>query len=78
MDFVIGFIAGLIVGAFIGMFVASLASISREGELMEKMKPDPCENVVNETIETLKRQGKPTCLTDDERREELEERYKRE
>jgi len=58
MDFVIGLIVGLIVGAFVGMFVAALASISRESELMEKMKPDPCDIVLDETIATLKKQSR--------------------
>ena len=69
MDFLIGFISGMMIGGWIGLAIASLIAISKDD--------DSCDKVIDEAIKTLKRQDKPTCLTDDERREELEERYKR-
>ena len=53
MDFIIGFITGIIIGGFAGLFIASLASISREADLREKMN-DGCDEVMQETIEALK------------------------
>lgn len=69
MDFVIGLIIGLCFGGWIGLAIATLMAISKDD--------DSCDKVIDDAIETLKRQDKPTCLTDDERRKELEERYKR-
>ena len=77
MDFAIGLFVGLFIGGWIGLCIASLMMISRESEIREKIN-DGCDEAIKDAIETLKRQGAPTCLTDDERRKELEERYKRE
>ena len=49
----------------------------REKDIQAELS-DGCDEAIEGAIEALKRQGAPTCLTDDERRKELEERYKRE
>lgn len=78
MDFVIGLIVGLFFGGWVGLGIASAIVISRDKEAEERMNGDPdgSKAVMKDAIETLKRQGAPTCLTDDERRKELEERYR--
>ena len=77
MDFVIGLFVGLFIGGWLGLSVAALMMISREKDIQAELS-DGCDEAIEGAIETLKRQGAPTCLTDDERRKELEERYKRE
>lgn len=58
MDFVIGLFVGLFFGGWIGLAIASLMANSREQEIMEKFNGDPdgSKAVMEEAIETLKKQ----------------------
>ena len=81
MDFVIGLIVGLFFGGWIGLAVASLIAISREQEIMEKLNDDPDGStaVLDEMLAKMRESKRvPTCLANEERRKELEERYMRE
>ena len=71
-DAILGFIGGLFCGGLLGFVVAALVTMgARETE-------KELDDVLDELLETARKQGKPTCLTDDERRKELEERYRKE
>lgn len=47
MDFVIGLIIGLCFGGWIGLAIAALMAISKD---------DSCDKVIDEAVETLKKQ----------------------
>ena len=66
MDFVIGLIVGLFFGGWIGLAIASLMANSREQEIMEKLNGDPdgSKAVMEEAIETLKKQSQTEKDTD--------------
>lgn len=86
MDFAIGLIVGLFFGGWIGLAVASLIAISRdkniEAELEEEEHendPDGSKAVLDEMLAKMRASKRvPTCLANEERRKELEERYKEE
>ena len=83
MDFIIGLIVGLFFGGWIGLAVASLITISRDKDIedikAELDDPDGSKAVLDEMLAKMRESKRvPTCLTDDERRKELEERYKEE
>ena len=86
MDFAIGLIVGLFFGGWIGLAVASLIAISRdkniEAELEEEEHendPDGSKAVLDEMLAKMRESKRvPTCLANEERRKELEERYKEE
>ena len=86
MDFVIGLIVGLFFGGWIGLAVASLISISRDKDIEAELEseehendPDGSKAVLDEMLAKMRESKRaPTCLTNEERRKELEERYKEE
>ena len=86
MDFVIGLIVGLFFGGWIGLAVASLIAISREKDIEAELEaeehendPDGSKAVLDEMLAKMKESKRiPTCLANEERRKELEERYKEE
>ena len=86
MDFLIGMIVGLFFGGWIGLAVASLIAISRDKDIESELEaeehendPDGSKAVLDEMLAKMRESKRvPTCLTDDERRKELEERYKEE
>ena len=86
MDFVIGLIVGLFFGGWIGLAVASLITISRDKKFEAELEaeehetdPDGSKAVLDEMLAKMKESKRiPTCLANEERRKELEERYMRE
>ena len=83
MDFIIGLIVGLFFGGWIGLAVASLITISRDKDIedvrAELDDPDGSKAVLDEMLAKMKESKRvPTCLANEERRKELEERYMRE
>ena len=86
MDFVIGLIVGLFFGGWIGLAVASLITISRDKDIEAELEaeehendPDGSKAVLDEMLAKMRESKRiPTCLANEERRKELEERYMRE
>lgn len=86
MDFTIGLIVGLFFGGWVGLAVASLITISRDKKFESELEaeehendPDGSKAVLDEMLAKMRESKRiPTCLANDERRKELEERYKRE
>ena len=86
MDFIIGLIVGLFFGGWIGLAVASLITISRDKKFEAELEaeehendPDGSKAVLDEMLAKMRESKRvPTCLANEERRKELEERYKRE
>ena len=86
MDFVIGLIVGLFFGGWIGLAVASLIAISRDKDIEAELEaeehendPDGSKAVLDEVLAKMRESKRiPTCLANEERRKELEERYMRE
>ena len=83
MDFAIGLIVGLFFGGWIGLAVASLITISRDKDIedikAELDDPDGSKAVLDEMLAKMRESKRvPTCLANEERRKELEERYKEE
>ena len=86
MDFVIGLIVGLFFGGWIGLAVASLIAISRDKDIEVELEaeehendPDGSKAVLDEVLAKMRESKRiPTCLANEERRKELEERYMRE
>ena len=86
MDFIIGLIVGLFFGGWIGLAVASLITISRDKKFEAELEaeehgndPDGSKAVLDEMLAKMKESKRvPTCLANEERRKELEERYMRE
>ena len=86
MDFTIGLIVGLFFGGWIGLAVASLITISRDKDIEAELEaeehendPDGSKAVLDEMLAKMRESKRmPTCLANEERRKELEERYMRE
>ena len=89
MDFIIGLIVGLFFGGWIGLAVASLITISRDKDIEDieaeleaeehENDPDGSKAVLDEMLAKMRESKRvPTCLANEERRKELEERYMRE
>ena len=86
MDFTIGLIVGLFSGGWIGLAVASLIAISRDKDIEAELEveehendPDGSKAVLDEMLAKMRESKRvPTCLANEERRKELEERYKEE
>ena len=86
MDFTIGLIVGLFFGGWVGLAVASLITISRDKKFESELEaeehendPDGSKAVLDEMLAKMRESKRiPTCLANDERRKELEERYKEE
>ena len=88
MDFFIGLMIGIFVGVLAGIFITALMSANGRSE----PEPDGVDEALDEVekyidkkkndddfehlLFTLKNQGTPTCLINEDRRQELLERYK--